>query len=97
MTQLPHTLNPGRICFGVEMADDGHCCCRVSVDGAVAMLTVHVDARLVEFDGLVWRDGRVMFEFVGSAPLRGRPVEPVLEALLAERLRKECGPRRIDG
>lgn len=61
--------------------------CRVAAGGAIACLTLITGDSVADFEGLVWRDGCVLFEFIGSVSTRGESLVHALEAALAARLR----------
>lgn len=67
--------------------DDHKSYCRVAAGGAIACLTLLAGDSVADFEGLVWRDGRVLFEFIGSVNTRGESLAHALEAALAARLR----------
>jgi len=64
----------------VEMAMPGHAL-------ATALIVAEVSARMVDFDGLVWCEGTVLFEWIGSFSLSATPIQQQLEVALAQRLR----------
>lgn len=61
--------------------------CRVAAGGAIACLTLITGDSAANFEGLVWRDGCVLFEFIGSVSTRGESLVHALEGALAARLR----------
>jgi hypothetical protein len=52
-----------------------------------ALIGVNLSARAVDFDGLAWCEGAVLFEMIGSFSLDAIPIRRRLEAELAQHLR----------
>jgi hypothetical protein len=66
----------------------------VSEGGAIACLSVEQTASEVEFEGLLWRSGRVVCELTGSSPLKGRSVDRVLRDVIAQKIDTINGSHR---
>ena len=56
-----------------------------------ALVGVNLCSRAVDFDGLAWCEGAVLFEMIGSFTLDAAPIRRRLEAELAQRLRALIG------
>ncbi|NID14613.1 hypothetical protein [Luteibacter yeojuensis] len=53
---------------------------------ATALLTAYVSERVVDFEGLVWCRGRVLFDLSGSFPVGAAPAQHGLESAVLQRL-----------
>lgn len=77
-----------RIYYQVLATDGDHA-------SVTALIGVDLSARAVDFDGLAWCNGAVLFEVIGSFLLDATPIPRRLETELAQRLRTYLACKRV--
>ncbi len=79
-TRASTTVTRTRTYYRVEVANPGHA-------PVTALVGADVSGRTVDFDGLVWCKGDVLFEWIGSFSFDATSIQRHFEAALTQRLR----------